>query len=172
MFLNKIFILILITFLVGCGFQPLYSVSDDFLQQTAEIEIEPIAGEGGYYSDLYLRNKLNPKQIFADKKYRLKVVLQEPVYTNQNIRSDNFASLVNMSVRASYKLTNIKNNQVLIDSFVSTSGLFNIISEPYSTVVAQEKLYQNLIQTLSDDIAQHILSYFKGMTSESKTISD
>ncbi len=172
MLLKKIFTFILILFLVGCGFRPLYSVSDDFLQQTAGIEIEPIGGEGGYYSDLYLRNKLNPKQIEVDKKYRLKVILKEPVYTNQNIRSDNFASLVNMFVQADYQLTDIKSNQVLINSFVSTSGLFNIISEPYATIVAQEKLYLNLIQTLSDDIAQHILSYFKGIARESKTVSD
>ena len=172
MYLNKIFILLLITFLVGCGFQPLYSVSDDFLQKTAEIEIEPITGEGGYHSNLYLKNKLNPKQISVDKKYRLKVILQEPVFTNQNIRSDNFASLVNMYVQANYQLTDIQNNQVLIDSFVGTSGLFNIISEPYATIVAQDKLYQNLIQTLSDEIAQHILSYFKGVTRESKTVSN
>ena len=172
MIFKKIILLILFTFFVGCGFRPLYSVSDDFLQKTAEIEVEPIAGEGGYHSDLYLRSKLNPKQISADKKYRLKVILQEPVFTNQNIRSDNFASLVNMYVQANYQLTDIQSNQVLIDSFVGTSGLFNIISEPYATVVAQDKLYQNLVQTLSDEIAQHILSYFKGVTRESKTVSD
>ena len=77
-----------------------------------------------------------------------------------------------MYVQANYQLTDIQNNQVLIDSFVGTSGLFNIISEPYATIVAQDKLYQNLIQTLSDEIAQHILSYFKGVTRESKTVSN
>jgi len=149
-------------FLCSCGFRPLYSSSNNITEQTSAVQIQPIAGEGGYQMGLILQEKLNPKQINQEKKYRLTVSIHKPVYTNQSIRSDNFASLENMEISASYQLVDLSNNQILVSSTVDANGLFNLINDPYATVVAQDKLYSNLIKLMADDIATHILSYFKG----------
>ena len=150
-------------FLAGCGFQPLYVAHEDTLSQTASVQIEPISGQGGYQAELILQKRLNPEQMKVSPKYRLTVILNNPTYFNQSIRSDNFATLEKMEVSATYKLINIETNQTVISSSVDSNGLYNLIDDPYATVMAKDKLYENLIRTMADDIATHILSYFKGV---------
>ena len=147
----------------GCGFHPLYANKDVVLEKTASVQIQPIAGEGGYQMELVLQNRLNPTHKNVPPKYRLNVALKQPQYINQSIRSDNFASLETMNIQASYQLLNLENNSVLITSSVDSNGLFNLIKDPYATVVGQNKLYDNLILLIADDIATHILAYFEGI---------
>jgi len=149
--------------LAGCGFQPLYVTHEDTLNQAASVQIEPIAGQEGYEAELILQKRLNPEQIVVTPKYRLSVVFHKPTYTNQSIRSDNFATLEKMSITATYKLKDIQQNQIVISSSIDSNGMYNLVKDPYATVVAKEKLYQNLIRGMADDIAMHILSYFKGV---------
>ena len=150
--------------LAACGFKPLYVAHEDTLSQTAAVQIEPIAGVGGYQTELILQKRLNPEQIKVSPKYRLVVTLNKPTYTNQSIRSDNFATLEKMDVSADYKLIDIQKKQTLISSSVDTNGLYNLVKDPYATVTAKDKLYENLVRTMADDIATHVLSYFKGVS--------
>ena len=158
--LKKIFLCL---FLVsaGCGFQPLYAQKENLIEQTTAVQISPIAGAGGYQLELILKDKLNPEGIQTSKKYQLNVTLKQPRYANQSIRSDNFASLESMVVEADYQLIDISKQNILISSSVHSNGLFNLIKDPYATVVARDKLYDNLIQLMGNDIAMHVLSYFK-----------
>jgi len=149
--------------LIGCGFQPLYVAHEDTLNQTASVQIEPITGQGGYQAELILQKRLNPEHIKIAPKYRLNVVINQPTLSNQSIRSDNFATLEKMSLSATYKLVDIQKNQTVISSSVDSNGLFNLVKEPYATVTAKDKLYDNLVAGMADDIAMHILSYFKGV---------
>jgi len=159
----KYIILCLGFLLAACGFQPLYVTHEDTLSQTAAVQIEPISGEGGYQAELILQKRLNPEQMKVTPKYRLVVTLNKPSYFNQSIRSDNFASLEKMEITADYKLIDIQKKQTLISSSVDSNGIYNLIKDPYATVMAKDKLYENLIRTMADDIATHILSYFKGV---------
>jgi len=149
--------------LAGCGFQPLYVAHDDVFNQTAAIQIEPITGQEGYQAELILQKRLNPEQVKVAPKYKLTVTFHSPTYSNQSIRGDNLATLEKMSIKATYKLVNIQKNKVVIESSVDANGLYNLIKSPYATVTHQEKLYDNLIQAMADDIATHVLSYFKGV---------
>jgi len=159
---RKVIALCLALLLSGCGFHPLYGNRTELIEQTAAIQIQPIVGEGGYQMELILKDRLNPDHQQISKKYRLTVILDKPTYINQSIRSDNFASLETMNIVASYQLVDTEKNTVLISSSVDSNGLFNLIKDPYATVVAQDKLYDNLIHLMADDIATHILSYFSG----------
>ena len=158
----RFLVLVFCFILAACGFRPLYSSDDAVLAQSEAIQIEPISGDGGYQMGLILKNKLNPYQNTASPKYRLTVSLTQPTYTNQSIRSDNFASLEKMHIQANYKLLSIESGKILISSKVDSNGLFNLIKDPYATVVAQDKLYENLVKLMAEDIAMHVLAYFKG----------
>ena len=149
-------------FVAACGFRPLYGNHDEVITESAAIRVEPISGEGGYQFGLILKNRLNPYKTQVSKKYQLKVTLHEPTYVNESMRSDNFASIKNMNIKADYRLTEIKTKKVLITSSVDSQGIFNLIRNPYATVVSEEKLYDNLIQLMAEDIATHVLAYFRG----------
>ena len=148
--------------LAGCGFRPLYGARDQLLAETQTVQIEPISGEGGYEFYMILKDKLNPQGLPTHPEYRLTVQLQAPIYQNQSIRSDNFATLKTMNVTANYQLTRLSDGKKVIATSVNANGLFNLIREPYATKVAQDKLYQNVTSLLADDIATHVLAYFRG----------
>lgn len=150
-------------FMTACGFQPLYANRGVILEQAASVQIEPVAGEGGYQIGLILQDRLNPKNLSVPKKYRLVVTLSQPVTSNQSIRSDNFASLEKMNLKTSYQLIDMAKNKTVVSSEIDANGLFNLIKDPYATTVAQENLYQNLTRLLAEDIASHILAYLKGL---------
>ena len=155
-------IAMLVLLLTGCGFRPLYGNHQEILTQTAAVQIMPVSGDGGYQIGLILKDKLNPYHQTVPVKYRLNIVLMTPRYTNQSIRTDNFATLERMDLSARYELTDVQTNTVLISSVTDANGLFNLVQDPYATVTAQEKLYDNLIQGMADDSATHVLSYFRG----------
>jgi len=162
----KRFFVLLTLFVASCGFHPLYGNQGEIMTDVQAVQIEPISGEGGYQFGLVLKDRLNPDQTSAKKKYKLIVSLEKPVYTNENIRGDNFASIKKMDIKAHYRLIDIKTKSVLISSFVDSKGIFNLIRDPYATVVAEDKLYENLIRMMAEDIATHVLAYFKGVHRE------
>ena len=160
---KKLWILGLGLLLTGCGFRPLYGQREQLLTDTQTVQIEPISGEGGYGMYMTLKDKLNPQGQPTQPLYRLTVRLQAPTYQNQSIRSDNFATLETMNVVADYQLTRISDGKKVIATSVNANGLFNLILEPYATTVAQDKLYENVTRLLADDIATHVLAYFRGI---------
>lgn len=153
--------------IVGCGFRPLYWAEDntDVIQESERIRIAPIADAAGYQMDMIFRHKLNPRQVDVAKTWELRVQLAEPVFYDQSIRGDNFASLEKMTLTASYQLVNLTTQEQVISSSVSAGGSYNIINEPYATTMAKEKMYQNLVQILADDIVLHLFSYLRGTVS-------
>ena len=160
---KKLLTLGLALLLVSCGFRPLYGQKDQLLADTQTVQIEPIVGEGGYSFYMILKDKLNPQGQPTHPRYRLTVQLNAPAYQNQSIRSDNFATLESMKMTADYQLTRISDGKKVISTSVNGNGLFNLIREPYATTVAQDKLYENITALMADDIATHILAYFKGI---------
>lgn len=167
--MRRLILLLCCFCLWGCGFRPLYMTENNIhvMQQAEQIKINPIANFGGYQMGLILQQKLNPKQINPSKKWELRVQLADPVFYDQSIQGDNFASLEKITVSADYQLIDIKTNKQLISSRVSANGSYNIVNEPYATTMAKEKMYQNLIQILSEDIVLHIFSYLRSIISES-----
>lgn len=148
----------------ACGFKPLYMSENNqnVVQEAEKIQIAPIPNAGGYQMNVLLRQKLNPKQIIDLKKWELRVQLKDPVFYDQSIRGDNFTSLEKMTLTASYQLVDLKTNTAIVSSDTSASGSYNIVNEPYATITAKEKMYQNLIRILADDISLHIFSYLRG----------
>ena len=159
----KRFFLLLALFVASCGFHPLYGNNGEVMTDAQAIQIEPISGEDGYRFGLVLKNRLNPSKEQVSKKYRLTVLLEKPVYANESMRSDNFASIKQMSLTAKYTLVEIKTNKTLISASVDSRGIFNLIRDPYATVVSEDKLHENLIRTMAEDVATHVLAYFKGV---------
>jgi len=162
----KKFFVICTLLLASCGFRPLYGDQGEIMQDAQAVQIEPVSGEGGYQFEMVLKNRLNPQKEQVQKKYQLIVSLDTPVYLNQSIRGDNFASMKKMDIKANYRLIDMKTKAVLISSYVDSNGIFNLIKDPYATVVAEDKLYENLIRMMAEDIATHVLAYFKGVPRE------
>lgn len=174
----KSLIFIITTYIMclsACGFTPLYTSQETLkiTEETAQIEILPIPNYYGFLISNNLNDRLNPEKKNVSKIYNLSVQLNPIIYEDQMIQENNLSTNKKIIIRATYTLTNRKTGKVLIQTTTSVSGSYNILKSPYATVVDQDKNQIELIRILSNDIATHIITYFKQENSrESKTISD
>lgn len=151
----------------ACAFKPLYAHRDDLMQQVATVHVEPVVGDGSYQLGLKVSTKLNPQNIQAKTKYRLKIQIDKPITSDGNIETDNFTTLEKMSLRINYQLFDIKQNKDVLSSSVYSNGMYSVIDSPYATEVAKDKTHQNLIDLLAEDIVMHVYTYFEELNGES-----
>lgn len=157
-FLSLLFLFFICT---ACSFSPLYFEKPDenVLQETAQIQIEPIEGVLGYT----LRDQLNAKlQTNASEpsKYTLKITISENIIGDLGIQKTNFATRSRLILTAHYILKDRQTNQVLLNTDTSASGSYNLTTA-YSTMTAQDKMRQNLAKILADNISIRLSMYFK-----------
>lgn len=145
----------------ACSFSPLYSEKKDeaVLQETAQIQIEPIEGVLGYT----IRDQLNAKlqtKTNQNKKYTLNIKISENIIGDLGIQKTNFATRSRMILTAHYILKDCETNQVLLNTQTNASGSYNLTTT-YSTMTAKDKMRQNLAKILADNISIRLLMYFK-----------
>lgn len=128
--------------------------------QTAQIKIAPIPEEEGRLFVRALKNKLNPENITADKKYTLSVKLDEFVNKDQGILGDKTATRATVQLTARYILKDLKGKDVINDSTTAMES-YNILSAPYATVTAEQESKRRLIEILANTISLRMANYFK-----------
>ena len=175
MFYKNLFFLAL--FLIsGCGFTPMNQLSHDTKTTvlTEQVAIAGIPNYEGWQLRQSLQNKLNPEKNGRPKKYLLIVDLRAPTYTDQSIQGDNFASRETVSISATFTLKNMDTGDIVMKDSTSATGAYNIVKEPYATNIARNKLKENLVDIIGNNISLRIISYLKTIEKnrESQTISN
>lgn len=172
----KNLLVFLIIFLSGCGFTPLNKVNQDenISSITEKISIGNIPNYEGYLLKTELQNRLNPEKNNVSKEYSLQITLKAPSYSEQSIQGDNFASRENISIRAKFILKDLKTNQIILSDSTSAHGAYNIVKEPYATNMAKNKLKNDLIQIIANNITIRVVSFLKTLeeSNESQTLTN
>ena len=157
--------------LCSCGFQPLYvqrsgeakwyfndkfdtSITDEMMQ----IKIASIADRFGQQIRNELLDLLTPKGAPKNPKYRLVVKILERQVTQQAMRSDVTATNERIKYRVGYTLYNSSEELVKGDSIAFVS--YDILSDPYSTTMAQKKAENDASRIVANDIALRLGAYF------------
>ena len=136
--------------LAACTFHPLYGskVMDG-------VCVLSIPEESGYllYQSLHTHFPANDNCA-----YTLKVQTPKVILSDASISNKDFTTMQNISAKTSFSLLDDKKTSVLSNS-VSVSSSSAITSNPYASVVAQEKTAHNLYPLLADQIALHVAAY-------------
>lgn len=177
--MKKIGLAVLVLFAVAaCGFEPLYvqktSKEDkwyfdgDFdnyvTDQMAQIKIVVTGGRLGQQIKNNLLDLLTPQGVPTKPKYCLYVnPVQENEY-DQALRSDITATRKRIDYRVDYYMTQdservMKGNTV---SFVS----YDILDNPYSTVISRKKVQQDAAKIMANDIALRLGAFFNARANE------
>ena len=168
--MKRFLILIVICYITGCGFRPLYIQNNEtnfysgntqnisIANELAQIKILSISDRFGQQIRNKLLDLLTPKGIPTNAKYQLKVELVEKTVSQQAMRNDTTAT--NEKVDYTVKYTLFEGSKKLIsgDSFAVVS--YNILTNPYSTTMAQKKSEENAANILANDIALRLGAYF------------
>ena len=168
--MKHVFILALICFISSCGFKPLYVQNNEtnfytgstqntsIIDELAQIKISIISDRFGQQIRNKLLDLLTPKGTPTNAKYRLKIELAKKIVSQQALRDDVTATSEKVNYTVKYSLFKETEKLVSGDSFAFVS--YNILSNPYSTTMAQKKSEENAANIIANDIALRLGAYF------------
>jgi LPS-assembly lipoprotein len=177
--MRKLGILILLSALTACGFQPLYVqrsgntawyYNDDFdtsiSEEMAQIKISSIADRFGQQLRNELLDIITPLGTPKHAKYRLTAKLASKTSTQQAMRHDVTATNERIKYLVSYTL--FEGSTKLVSGTSTAFVSYDILSNPYSTTTAQKKAETDAAKIIANDIALRIGAYFHTKMSNDK----
>jgi LPS-assembly lipoprotein len=151
-------ILLSLTLLPGCGYQPLYGANTPAAQQLPVVQINNIPDRAGQQ----LRNRLIDRFYQdgrpATPEYTLDISLVPNVY-KLGIALDDSATRAELSLQANYTLRNMQGAAVLSGATTSVTN-FNILRSQYATLIGEQDAYDRSIAQVSEDITRRISLFF------------
>jgi LPS-assembly lipoprotein len=151
-------ILLSLTLLPGCGYQPLYGANTPAAQQLPVVQINNIPDRAGQQ----LRNRLIDRFYQdgrpATPEYTLDISLVPNVY-KLGIALDDSATRAELSLQANYTLRNMQGAAVLSGATTSVTN-FNILRSQYATLIGEQDAYDRGIAQVSEDITRRISLFF------------
>jgi LPS-assembly lipoprotein len=151
-------LLLCLTLLPGCGYQPLYGANTPAAQQLPLVQINNIPDRLGQQ----LRNRLIDR-FYQDGRpgspeYTLDISLVPYVY-KLAIALDDSATRAELALLANYTLRNAQGAAVLTGSTTAVTN-FNILLSQYATLVGERDAYDRGVAQVSEDITRRISLYF------------
>ncbi len=147
----------------ACGFQPLYGRGDgqalSSVEHMAAIRIEPLPDRIGQQMHNLLRDRLNPTGQPRAPGYRLAVRLSE-AREELGIRKDETATRANLVLSASFELSEIGSDRLLMQGRTSSVNSYNILTSQFATTFSESDARGRALRELSDDIRTRLGIYF------------
>ena len=140
--------------LAACGLRPLYGggSSSSIAASLRSIEVAPIAGQVGWLMHNKLSDRLGATGSDTAA-YRLEVELDDNI-TGFGIRGDRAVTRERRTLRARYRLVDLRNGGVVLDATAGSDAGIDVVSSEYATVAAE----QSAVERLSDVVADQIVA--------------
>jgi LPS-assembly lipoprotein len=156
------FLFIILLFLGGCGFTPLYQDSGPDApigEFFADIDVAPIADRLGQQ----MRNELltNFKGASASR-YELRVVLGQDSL-GYGTRPDAAATQEQLTLNANVVLYDRTTDQIVYDNAFTARTSFDLVLSDFSNVVQREDSARRLALQISERIYRRVAVYFRGL---------
>ena len=147
--MKKFFIILSITIMTACGFQPM------FTGQTTDIYVAPINGING----IELRNALWTEfgnQYTPDAKYTLSVQLHDPTTRYKALTQTGDAEWQEISLSATYTLT--QNGKKIASGSENAAESYAFVSYLVASNASYNNAVKNVIRTLSEKISTRVIA--------------
>ena len=137
---------------------PTFVCATNLSKEMAQIKISSIKDRFGQLLRNELLDLLTPRGVPQNSKYRLDVVLEDKIVTQQAMRDDVTATNERIEYRVDYKLFQDADQLINGNSIAFVS--YDILQNPYSTTMAQKKAEKDAAKIIANDIALRIGAYF------------
>ncbi|MBW8729224.1 MAG: hypothetical protein JF625_29250 [Inquilinus limosus] len=154
--------LLLILALGACGLRPLYgtnSVGAAMSDRLGQISVGVIGERSGQILRTELIRSLNPQGRPAQPAYDLATSLAE-TQQDVNLISDLTTTRRNLTMTASFVLTDRKTGQPVFSDSVSEITSYNILADQYTTLVGERDARERALHSLGEDIRTRLALYF------------
>jgi len=145
--------------LTACGLRPVYAGgSESAVASTLRsVSVAPIAGQSGWL----MRNKLVDRLGeggSGSPAYRLDVTIDDNI-TSFGLRGSQAATRERRTLRARYRLVDLRNGMVVLDATAGSDAGIDIVSSEYATVAAEQTALENLADNVADQIVARLALY-------------
>ncbi|MDR6293648.1 MULTISPECIES: LPS assembly lipoprotein LptE [Inquilinus] len=154
--------LLLILALGACGLRPLYgtnSVGAAMSDRLGTISVGVIGDRTGQILRTELIRTLNPQGRPAQPAYDLGVSVAE-TQQDVNIVSDLTTTRRNLTLTASFVLTDRKTGQPAFSDSVNEITSYNILADQYTTLIGERDARERALHAIAEDIRTRLALYF------------
>lgn len=160
--------LLVLASLAGCGFHPLYAPRGmrDYDPELAAIKVAPIRDRAGQLLAQELNEQLNPNGVTVPVRYGLTVTLFVS-RADLGIQRDATSTRGEVTVTASFNLTDLHGGTPPLSGSTRAVGSFNILSDAYATQVAEDETREHVLAQIADDLVTKLVFYVRQRRSAS-----
>ena len=152
--------LALMLVLGGCGLQPMYSGGSRGAVATGlgSIQVAPIPERGGWLVRNALVDRLGGEA--SNPAYRLEVELDEDL-TSFGIRGDSAVTRERRTLRARYRLVDLRSSEVVLDATAGSDAGIDVVSSEYATVAAEQTAQERLAAVVADQMVSRLALFVR-----------
>jgi len=156
----RVFALALALLLAACGLQPMYrgGGSGHVATGLSSIQVAAIPDRAGWLIRNALVDRLGGEN--ANPAYRLEVALDDNL-TAFGIRGDSSATRERRTLRARYRLVDLKNGEVVLDATAGSDAGIDIVSSEYATVAAEQTAQERLAEVVADQMVSRLALFVR-----------
>ncbi|MBT5415796.1 MAG: hypothetical protein HOH66_16180 [Rhodospirillaceae bacterium] len=143
----------------GCGFQPLYGERSENADLAA-VKIALIQNRSGQELHNALLDRLNPKGQPVRPLYVLRIALDESLQ-DLAVRKDESVTRANLQLAAIFRLYSQADGSLLTEGVSRSTTSFNISTQEYSAIVAEQDARRRGIDLVADDIQIRLALFFR-----------
>ena len=151
----RLLALVLCLALAACGLTPMYAggSSGAVAGGLGTVQVAPIPERAGWLVRNALVDRLGGES--GDPSYRLEVDLDDDL-TAFGIRGDSAVTRERRTLRARYRLVDLKTGEVVLDATAGSDAGIDIVSSEYATVAAEQTAQERLAGVVADQMVARL----------------
>lgn len=160
--------LALLAVLTACGFRPLYGPHagyDSSLAELASIAVSAIPDRTGQILRNDLRDRLSPRGTPTNPRYRLAVSMVKQT-EGLAFEKDESVTRINLTLSASYQLTEIATGSILSAGATRSIAAFNVVQSEFANISAETDAERRAALSVGENIWIRLGVYFSKVNDE------
>jgi LPS-assembly lipoprotein len=152
--------LALLLLLGACGLQPMYAGGSTgaVASSLGVIRVAPIPERAGWLVRNALVDRLGSEA--PDPAYRLDVELDDDLIAF-GIRGDAAVTRERRTLRARYRLVDLKTGEVVLDATAGSDAGIDVVSSEYATVAAEQTAQERLAGVIADQMVSRLALFMR-----------
>jgi LPS-assembly lipoprotein len=153
---------VLALLVASCGFEPVYGEQHgaEVRSDMQTVRVGLIANRSGQQLRRYMMDRIHPGDELPTAIYSLEVSVIEN-RQNYGIQRDKTATYARLALTGYYTLREIKTQKTVLTGAVNAYSSYNIASDPFNTVVAENDARERAVRSLGDDLINRIAFYLR-----------
>ena len=151
--------------LSACGLKPMYAGGSTgaVASNLSLIQVAPIPERGGWLVRNALVDRLGGEA--SAPAYRLDVELNDDLI-GFGIRGDSSVTRERRTLRARYRLVDLKTGEVVLDATAGSDAGIDVVSSEYATVAAEQTAQERLAGVVADQMVSRVALFMRNTKSQ------